>query len=67
MDILVLENCIIYKKEQPKAQKKNEIWKQEFELDWFMNKKINQKVLREFGILLGIAFPFLIGWIIPNI
>ena len=32
-----------------------------------MNTKINQKVLREFGILLGIAFPFLIGWIIPNI
>ena len=32
MDILVLENQILYKKEQPKVEK-NESWKQEFELD----------------------------------
>ncbi len=32
MDFLVLENCILDKKEQPK-RKKNESWKDEFELD----------------------------------
>ena len=32
MDILVLENLILYKNEQPKVQN-NENWKQEFELD----------------------------------
>ena len=32
-----------------------------------MKDKINQKLLRDFGILLGIAFPFLIGWIFPII
>ena len=32
MDILVLQNQILYKTKQPKSEK-NEIWKQEFELD----------------------------------
>ena len=31
-----------------------------------MNKKsISKKQLREFGILLGLGFPILVGWIIP--
>ena len=32
MDILVLQNQILFKSEQPKVEK-DEIWKQEFELD----------------------------------
>ncbi|MDA9714109.1 hypothetical protein N9U37_00610, partial [Prochlorococcus sp. AH-736-N10] len=32
MDILVLQNQILYKREQPKVEK-DEIWMQEFELD----------------------------------
>ncbi len=32
MDILVLENQVLYKEEQPKIEK-DEIWKDEFELD----------------------------------
>ena len=31
MDVLVLENQILYKDDQPKVE--NETWKQEFELD----------------------------------
>ena len=30
-----------------------------------MDKNISQKILREFGFLIGFAFPFLLGWIIP--
>tara|TARA_B100000212_G_C27261508_1_gene484734 strand:- start:268 stop:660 length:393 start_codon:yes stop_codon:yes gene_type:complete len=30
-----------------------------------MKKSITIKQLREFGILIGIVFPFLIGWLIP--
>ena len=31
-----------------------------------MNKSsISQKQLREFGLLIGVGFPILIGWIIP--
>ena len=30
-----------------------------------MNENINKKQLIEFGILLGIGFPFFIGWLIP--
>tara|TARA_A100001035_G_C27764628_1_gene493002 strand:- start:1010 stop:1402 length:393 start_codon:yes stop_codon:yes gene_type:complete len=32
-----------------------------------MNKIISKKELREFGILIGILIPFLIGWIFPKI
>ena len=30
-----------------------------------MKKNITTKKLREFGILIGFGFPFLIGWLIP--
>ena len=30
-----------------------------------MKNHISQKILREFGFLLGFAFPFLIGWLLP--
>ena len=32
-----------------------------------MKKGISKKELREFGFLIGIGFPLLIGWIIPLI
>ena len=32
-----------------------------------MNKNISKKILREFGFLIGFAFPILIGWILPSI
>ena len=32
-----------------------------------MENKIPKKTLREFGFLIGIAFPFLIGWALPLI
>jgi carbamoyltransferase len=32
MDVLVLENCILYKKDQ-KVVEKDDAWKREFELD----------------------------------
>ena len=32
-----------------------------------MEQYISKKTLREFGFLIGFAFPFLIGWIIPLI
>ena len=32
-----------------------------------MKNHIPKKTLREFGFLLGFAFPFLIGWILPLI
>ena len=31
-----------------------------------MKEQISKKELREFGILIGIAFPILIGWILPS-
>ena len=30
-----------------------------------MEKKINNKILREFGFLISFVFPILIGWILP--
>ena len=30
-----------------------------------MPEKITNRKLRDFGILIGIGFPFLIGWLIP--
>ena len=30
-----------------------------------MQKNISEKQLREFGLLLGFGFPFLIGWLLP--
>ena len=30
-----------------------------------MDKNVSKKILREFGFLIGFAFPFLLGWIIP--
>ena len=30
-----------------------------------MQKNISKKELREFGILIGIVFPLIIGWVIP--
>ena len=32
-----------------------------------MKNHISKKILREFGFLIGFAFPFLIGWILPLI
>ncbi len=32
-----------------------------------MKDKINKKQLREFGLLLGLGFPIIIGWLIPAI
>lgn len=33
-----------------------------------MKKKfISKKVLREFGLLIGLGLPFLIGWLLPTI
>ena len=32
-----------------------------------MKKNIPKKTLREFGFLIGITFPFLIGWALPLI
>ena len=30
-----------------------------------MKEKISKKQLREFGLVIGFGFPFLIGWLIP--
>ncbi len=30
-----------------------------------MQEKISKKQLREFGILIGLGFPLLIGWLLP--
>ena len=30
-----------------------------------MKNHISKKILREFGFLIGFAFPFLVGWILP--
>ena len=32
-----------------------------------MTNHISQKILREFGFLIGFIFPFLVGWILPLI
>ena len=32
-----------------------------------MKNNISEKQLREFGFLMGIVFPLLIGWLIPSI
>ena len=32
-----------------------------------MKKSISEKQLREFGLLFGIGFPIIIGWVIPEI
>ena len=32
-----------------------------------MERTISQKTLREFGLLLAFAFPFLIGWLLPYV
>lgn len=32
-----------------------------------MREKISKKQLREFGMLIGFGFPFLIGWLLPAI
>tara|TARA_B100000242_G_scaffold3716_1_gene2193 strand:- start:431 stop:823 length:393 start_codon:yes stop_codon:yes gene_type:complete len=32
-----------------------------------MENNIQKKTLREFGFLIGFAFPFLIGWVLPLI
>ena len=32
-----------------------------------MNKINSQQKLREFGYLIGIGFPLIIGWLIPKI
>tara|TARA_Y100000816_G_scaffold273704_1_gene240282 strand:+ start:76 stop:468 length:393 start_codon:yes stop_codon:yes gene_type:complete len=32
-----------------------------------MKKNISKKLLREFGLLIGFAFPTIIGWILPSI
>ena len=31
-----------------------------------MKNHITKKILREFGLLVGIVFPFLIGWVLPS-
>ena len=32
-----------------------------------MKKKIDENILKEFGILIGIVFPLFIGWFLPFI
>ena len=32
-----------------------------------MKETVSKKQLREFGILIGFGFPFLIGWLLPSI
>ena len=32
-----------------------------------MKQKISNKQLREFGLLIGFAFPILIGWLLPSL
>ena len=32
-----------------------------------MNKTVSIKQLREFGLLMGFGFPFLIGWLLPSL
>ena len=32
-----------------------------------MEEKISKKQLREFGLLIGLGFPILIGWLLPSI
>ena len=32
-----------------------------------MKKKISEKQLREFGMLIGFGFPILIGWLLPSL
>ena len=32
-----------------------------------MQEKISKKQLREFGILIGLGFPLLIGWLLPSL
>ena len=31
-----------------------------------MKNHITKKILREFGLLIGVVFPFLIGWVLPS-
>ena len=51
MDVLVLENQILFKTKQPKTEK-NETWKQQSDLD-YGQKSVSIKQLREFGFPLG--------------
>ena len=32
-----------------------------------MKNNIQQKTLREFGLLIGLIIPFLIGWVLPSL
>mgnify|MGYP001182981893 CR=1 FL=1 len=32
-----------------------------------MKKNISNKILREFGLLIGFAFPILVGWFLPSL
>ena len=32
-----------------------------------MRKNISEKILREFGLIIGFLFPVLIGWILPSL
>ena len=32
-----------------------------------MNQEISKKQLQEFGLLIGLGFPILIGWLLPSI
>jgi len=32
-----------------------------------MKNHIKKRILREFGLLIGILFPFLIGWVLPSL
>ena len=32
-----------------------------------IEKSISQKVLREFGFIIGFSFPILVGWILPSL
>ena len=32
-----------------------------------MKNHITNKILREFGLLIGVVFPFLIGWLLPSL
>ena len=64
MDILVLQNQILFKNEQTNFEK-DETWKQKIPIRLKMKNNTSNKELREFALIIGIFFPLIIGWILP--
>ena len=57
MDILVLQNQILFKNEQPTFEK-DEKWKQKFQLINY-EKQYLKKEIRDFALIIGISFIYL--------